>query len=227
MNFTLKISDVKSINELQGYWTSKDCMDLLEELDISDATDSNPSELRELLEMALSDLEPHESAEILLRYKLKNKLNDGQIRNLSHEMTGDNEAEENPNISIHYPLFNINQLLHKAYNGIFPNARATRIKFELNFKGDGIAMTKEIVLKSLSKGLSDKSPLIRLFENQLNGKEQFQDAEEIIWELHHDGQSKYTIIASDYWVNEEDIIEYELAGSIKQCEESKSHGEKI
>jgi len=220
MNFTLEIKAIKSINEITGYWTSDDYINLLEELDFSDAKNSNPAELRELLEMAISDFEPHESAEILLRYKLQDKLSSNQIRNLSHEMAEDNEAEDNPDIALHYPLFNINQLLNKSYNGVFPNTKATKMEIELSFKGAAeIAVTKELALKAISKGLSDKSPLIRLFENQLNGKEKFGDVEKVIWELHNNGQTGYTIITSDYWINKEDIIEYEFSGSIKPFED--------
>ena len=86
--------------------------------------------------MAISGLEPHESAAILLRYKLKEKLGEGQIQNLSHEMTDDNESEGNSDIALHYALFNINQLLYKAFSGIFPKAKATKVAFELNFKED-------------------------------------------------------------------------------------------
>ena len=213
MNFTLKIKDIKSINEIQGYWTNDDYINLLEEFDFPDAKNSNPSELRELLEMAINDFEPHESAEILLRYKLHDKLSSSQIRNLSHEMAEDNEAEDNPDIALHYPLFNINQLLYKSYKGRFPNSKATKMEIELSFKGDAeITITKELVLKLISKGLSDKSPLIRLFENQLNGKERFSDAEKVIWELHNKGQNEYTIITSDYWINKEDVMEHEFSG---------------
>ncbi len=222
MNFTLKINDIKSLNEIPGYWTNEDYINLLEELDFPDANKSNPSELRELVEMAISDFEPHESAEILLRYKLKDELSKGQIQNLSHEMLEDDEAEENPDIALHYPLFNINQLLHKSYNGIFPNSKATKIEIELSLKGDEhIAVTKALVLKAISKGLSPKNLIVRLFVDQINGKEKFTDAEKIIWELHNNGQNNYTVITSDYWINKEDIAEYEFSGSIKQYEDKK------
>jgi hypothetical protein len=156
----------------------------------------------------------------LLRYKLKDKLSNGQILNLSHEMEEDNEAEDNSDINLHYPLFNITKLLRKSYNGKFPNAKATQIEIELVIKGDTkINLTKEFVLKSISKGLSDKSPLIRLFKNQLNGKERFCDAEKVIWELHDTGQNQYTLITSDYWITKDDIIEHEFAGSIKLFED--------
>ena len=222
MNFTLKINDVNTINEIKGYWTNDDYISLLEEFNFSDAKNSNPSELSELLEMAINDFEPHESAEILLRYKLKEELSDGQIRNLSHEMAEDNETEEYPDIVLHYPLFNINQLLYKAYNGIFPNAKATKIEIELSFKEDeNIEVTKEVVLKAVSKGLSDKSLILRLFENKLNGKEHFHDTEKLIWELNNNGQNKYTIITSDSWINDEDIIEYEFSGAIKMFDDEE------
>ena len=48
------------------------------------------------------------------------------LKNLSNEMIEDNQAEEYPDIAFHFPLFAINQLLNKAYNGKFPNAKATK-----------------------------------------------------------------------------------------------------
>lgn len=41
--------------------------------------------------------------------------------------------EEYSDISLHYPLFNINQLLYKAYNGTFSNTKASRLKLEIEF----------------------------------------------------------------------------------------------
>ena len=221
MKFTIKVNDVKSIGEIPGYWTNDDYINILEALDFSDAESSDPSELRALLEMAITDFEPHESAAILLKYKLRTELNDGQIQNLSHELADDNEAEGNPDIALHYALFNINQLLYSAFNGIFPNAKATKIEFELGFKEDPeIAVTKEFALKAVCRGLTDNSPVLRLFENQLNGKEPFTDAEKIVWELHNHGSNKFAMITSDYWINKEDFKEREFTGSIKLYEKT-------
>ena len=182
MNFKLKIKDIKSIREIAGYWSNDDYINLLEALDYSDAKNSQPDDLLELLAMACSDLEPHESTEVLLRYHLKDQLNEGQIENLSHVMTEDDESDENSNIALHYPLFNINQLLHKCYNGLFPNAKATKMDIELVLTQDpAIKINKELALKAVSQVLSDKNPIVRLFENQLNGKERFNDAEKVIW----------------------------------------------
>lgn len=220
MNFTLKITEVKSIHEIEGYWTLEDYYKLLEAFDLSDAENLSLIELGELIEMGITDLEPHESAEILLKLKFKDVLNKGQILNLSHEMVEDNESEEYPDIALHYPLFNINQLLYKSYNGVFQNAKATKVMFELRFKGEQkLLLTKELALKAISKVLSEKNLIIRLFEEQLEGNRPFHEAENIIWELHPYGDNKYAIITSDYWINDEDINEYEFTGTIKEFDD--------
>ena len=213
---SVKIGEVRTINEIPGYWTRADHVALLEALDMTDMDNTSFSELQELLAMAISDREPHESAEVLLRYKLADKLNNGQIQNLSHVMIEDNEAEENPEIALHYPLFNINQLLYRSYNGLFTNGKATKVELVLHVKNDeDIAVTKELVLKAISGGLSDNNLILRLFEDQLSGKEKFSDAENIIWELHDHGSGKYAFITSDYWINREDIVHNDFVTTIK------------
>lgn len=220
MKFTIKVNAVKSINEIPGYWSNDDYINVLEALDFEDAKSSDPAELLDLLYMALSDLEPHESAELLLKYKLKDKLNAGQIQNLSHEMVDDNEAEGYPDIGLQFDLFNINQLLFKAYNGTFKNAKATKMDFELSFKEDpGTTVTKELALMAVCSALTDNSPIPRLFENQLKGKEPFSDAEKIVWKLHSEEPKQYTMITSDYWINKEDFEEFEISSTIKLYED--------
>ena len=222
MKFTLQVNEIKSINEIAGYWSHEDYINILEVLEFTDARSSNPAELRELVEMAISDFEPHEAAEKLLKYKLNKQLNAGQIQNLSHEMADDNEAEGNPDIALHYALFNINQLLYSAFNGIFPSAKATKVEFELSFKEDlNITVSKELALKAVCKGLIDNSPILRLFDDQLNGKEPFSDAEKIVWELHNSGENQFTMITSDYWINKEDFSEHDFSGSIKFFEDNE------
>ncbi len=220
MKISLKILDIKSIREIDGYWSKEDYINLLEEFNYSEAKDSSPSELRELTEMAITDFEPHEAAEILLRYKFSGKLNEGQIKNLSHEMLDDNESEEYPDISLHYPIFCINQLLYKSYNGVFQNGKATKLQFELSLRESANSgVTKEIVLMAFGKIIDDNSLVKRLFEDQFNGEVPFNDAEMILWELHSKGQNIYTLITSDYWINQEDLIEEEFTGTIDLFED--------
>ena len=221
MNFTIKLSKIKTIEKIEGYWKNEDYVNLLEMFDFSDAKSIPESELFEMLSLAISDFEPDEAAEIVLTYKLKGVLKEGQIKNLSHEMLEDKVAEEYPDISLHYPLYNINQLLYKAYNGKFPRTLASVLDIELSFSGK-LDITKEIVLRAISDLLSEKSLLKRLFNEQLDSEKELNDAEDIIWDLKPMGENIYRIISSDYWMNEEDFDREEYSGELR--EEEITHG---
>src|SRR5690606_24531077 len=109
------------------YWTPQDYIQLLEKFNFPDAASASPDSLAELLAMAITDFEPNEAAAIMLEYKLSEQLNEGQIQQISNDMLLDKISEEYPDITLHAPLFHINQLLYKAFNGKFPNAKATLI----------------------------------------------------------------------------------------------------
>ena len=217
MNFTIGLKKIKSIDKIDGYWTSQDFINLLEVFEYPDAKSIPETELFEMLSMAITDYEPNEAAEIVLKYKLDSILNEGQIKNLSHEMLEDKIAEEYPNIALHYPLFNINQLLYEAYNGKFPRTLASVIDFELIFAKE-VAVTKEIVIRTLSDLLSEKSLLKRLFNNQLDSSHELKDAESIVWELKLIGENTYQMISSDYWLNREDFELEEFSGKLREDE---------
>ncbi len=120
---------------------------------------------------------------------------------------------------MHYPLFNINQLLHDAYNGVFPRSKASKIELELVPVGtEKVAITKEILLKAMAKGLSDRNLIVRLFEDQLNGEAPFKDADDIVWEMNNLGQNQYEFITSDNWISREDIVEGEFSAAVKMYE---------
>jgi hypothetical protein len=55
MKFHLVINSIKTIYDTQDFWTNEDYLNLLELFDYSDAKNTNSSELREVLEMAISD----------------------------------------------------------------------------------------------------------------------------------------------------------------------------
>ncbi len=217
MNFTIKVLKINSIDKIEGSWTSEDYRNLLELFDYPDSKDVPEGELFDMLSMAISDFEPDEAAEIVLKYKVAEILSEGQIQNLSHEMMEDKVSEEYPDISMHYPLFNINQLLHDAYNGKFPRTLASVIEFELDFKGQ-IEVTKEIVLRTMSDLLSEKSLLKRLFDEQLDSSEELKDAKSIVWELDKTGENSYRLITSDYWINREDFEFQEFSGVLRDEE---------
>jgi hypothetical protein len=217
MNFTIRLKKIKSIDKIEKAWTIEDYINLLELFDYTDAKSIPETDLFDMLAMAMSDFEPEEAAEIVLKYKLGDRLKSGQIKSISQEMLEDKIAEEYPDIAFHYSLFNINQLLHDCYNGKFPRTLASDIEIELIFKGE-INVTKEIIIRSLSDLLSGKSLLKRLFNEQLDSNKELKDAASIIWELNLIGENTYRIITSDYWLNRDDIEIEEFSGVLREEE---------
>jgi hypothetical protein len=218
MNYHIIINSVKSVEELKDAWTSNDFIDLLNRFGFPDAKDSKPEELKELLLMAISDFEPPEAAAILLDYKLSEALNEGQIDQMSHDMLLDKISEEYSDISLHHELYNINQLLYRAYNGTFPSAKATIIEFEISPDKD---IDKEVALKVLDKTLAKNSVIKRLFSNHLAGKEAFDEAEDIVWELDSNGNGSYTLTTSEYWISRDEFTEAEYDVDVVMYEEDE------
>jgi hypothetical protein len=189
----------------------------LEKFDYPDAGDSDPATLKELLFMAISDFEPKDAAVIALEYKLSENLNEGQIQQVSNDMLLDKVCEEYPEIGLHATLFHVNQLLFKAYNGTFPNAKASII--ECSFvpleEESEIELTKESILKLLNNGLSGSNLIKRLFDLPMTENLPFPEAEDILWEVRSTDNSNFTIITSEYWLSKEDIIASEFEGILE------------
>jgi hypothetical protein len=222
MKINVTISGISTVNELDTYWNDSDRIQLLEEFAYPDASTAKPSEIQELLHMAITDFEPDEAAKILLNFKLGNQLNAGQIQSLSHEMMADKVAEEYPDPALHYDLFNINQLLFKAYNGKFPNTEATILQITLHPGSDETTeINKEVITKVLCQGLSDRNIINRLYPDQVSGKVAFEDAEKIIWNITEKGNNAYEIITSNYWIAKEDVVYSEYEADLVLFHEEK------
>lgn len=219
MKYHVVINSVKSLDQLTNAWSNEDYIQLLDKFGFEGAESSDPSELLDLLFMAISDFEPEEAAAIILDFKLSDYLNKNQIEQISNEMLEDKISEEYADITLHHQLFNINQLLHKAYNGTFPNAKATQIEFEITPHND---ITKEIVLKALNSGLANSNVIKRLYANELAGKEAFSEAEAIIWQLHQKNESSYQMITSEYWISKDEFNEAEFDAIVTLFEDDES-----
>ena len=220
MKIKVKISGIKYVNEIESYWTHKDFINLLKAFDFEEVDGVPTEELKEMLYMAITDFEPEEAAMKLLEYKLGGQLNKGQIQSLSYEMMEDKVAEEYPEPELHFDLFNINQLLFKAFNGTFPNTEASIIGIEIDKEDLGaLEMTEEIMTKLVSGCLTEKSIIKRLYSEQIEGKIPFDDASKFIWTLTKMNDSKYELITSRYWIEKEDIIETEYESNIVISEE--------
>ncbi|MBA6153998.1 hypothetical protein [Gelidibacter maritimus] len=218
MNYHIVINSVKTVEEFKDTWTNADYIELLDRFGFPGGEKSKPEELEELLFMAISDFEGPEAAAILLEYKLSEHLTEGQIDQMSHDMVLDKISEEYSDISLHHELFNINQLLYKAYNGTFPSAKATIVEFEITPNQD---VSKEVVLKVLDKTLANNNIIKRLYADQLEGKEAFDEAEDIVWELENTGENSYIMTTSEYWISRDEFKDAEFDATIAIYEEEE------
>jgi hypothetical protein len=189
-------------------------------MDYPDAEKGPKENLMELLLMAITDFEPNEAAAIILDYKLADQLGEGQIQQISNDMLLDKIVEEYPEIGLQSTLFHINQLLYKAFNGKFPNTRATVIDCSIAplDKSEGSPISKEKALKLLAGGLSESNLIKRLFGQQLEGANPFPEAEDILWELSTTDKHDYKILTSEYWINREDFVSDEFEGEWEEGE---------
>jgi hypothetical protein len=220
MKFSVKINEVKSIEELPGAWNNDDFKALLARFEYPDSAQLKVAELKDYLFLAITDFEPNEAAAILLEYKLSDKLAEGQIENLSHEMLRVKTFENYSEIDLHQDLFKINQLLYKAYNGKFPQATATVVQFEIKEgQSSPEELTKETALKALSYGLSENSLINRLLSDQLEGKKPFPEADGIVWDLQNKGNGVYVITTSEKWLTKSDFEKPEYECTIVPFED--------
>lgn len=222
MKFNITINKVTTVEEIADYWQDKDYIKLLEHFNFPDADMVQPENLKEMLHMAITDEEPEEAARIILDYRLSERLNEDQISQISNDMLIDKISEEYPEIDLHYDLFNINQLLFKAFNGKFPNTKATIVDFSIvSQDGYDEEITKEIVLKSLSNGISDRNIIRRLFDEQMTTDKEFEKAEGIIWELKKHDDTNLTLITSAYWLPKDDFASADFEGECLLPEEDE------
>ena len=217
MKYNIKINSIKNVDEIKDYWTANDYILLLEKFNFPDAGTSKKETLYELLLMAITDFEPKEAAVIVLDYKLGKHLTEGQIEQISNEMLIDKVCEEYPEIELQYTLFNCNQLLFKAFNGIFPSANATIINCSISpIDGNpAVKMTKEILLKLFSNGLSDRNILKRLFGAQMDENAAFPEAEGIVWNLETKDFINYGVTSSANFLKDADFPSLEFEGSFE------------
>lgn len=220
MKYKVEIQNVEIVDEITNYWTNEDYIKLLGKFEFPDAESIKPENLLEYLKMAISDFEPKEATQILLEYKLSEDLTEGQIDQISNDMLLDKVCEEYPVIALHAKLFHVNQLLFKAYNGTFPNAKASIIdcSFEAMDAKEETKITKEMALVLLNEGLSGSNLIKRLFEAQLNQEVAFPDAEGIVWYLESEDNLHFRLTTSEYWISREDIVASELEGVFKEAE---------
>lgn len=220
MKYKVEIKNIEIVDEIENYWTTEDYIKLLEKFDYPDAASAEKESLKELLFMAISDFEGKDAALILLEYKLSEDLNEGQLHQISNDMLLDKVCEEYPEIGLHAKLFHINQLLFKAYNGTFPNAKASIIdcSFEAIDAKEETKITKEMALVLLNEGLSGGNLIKRLFDAQMTQTVPFPEADSILWYLESKDNVNFKLTTSEYWISREDIVASEYEAVFEEVE---------
>jgi hypothetical protein len=208
--FTVERLSFQHLAELPNAWQPTDYLALLNQLNYENPEAIAPAELKEMCQLAITDLEPAEAAEAVLTYTAAEDLTKGQIAQLAHQMQTEKLWEENPNFALHQKFFNATQLLYDAYNGKFPHPQAVEFKVKITAASpaDLAALDHEpaaTLLRLLALGLSDRALLHRLFSDQLAGGE-FPEATSILWQLTPSEKNAdsvvYDIISSDYWLED-------------------------
>lgn len=222
MHVHLKILGFETLDAIPDFWTLEDYHTLLERCEIEDSAEMSFSEAEEMLFMALSDMDAEDAARIILEYTFSGQLRAGQIEQMSHEMLVDCLPEEHPDIALHYRLFNINELLNRAFNNKFPEAKATRMRFSLESDDKALepSIQKAIILKAFALCFTDEQIIHRLYEDQLAGKLDFPEAESILWEVQSVNEREYTAITSRYWIEREDFACLQASGKIQLSKSS-------
>jgi hypothetical protein len=222
MKIHIQIEAIETLDSISGYWQLIDYQALLECCDVEDFAQMSLTEAEEMLFMALTDREPEEAAKVLLTYKFSEKLRAGQIEQMSHEMLEDCLPEEHADIRLHYDLFAINELLNRAFNNTFPEAKATSIRFKLKVGGTTpSAPSKELLIKSLALCFAEGQIITRLYGEQITGKVPFPEAESILWEVQPNTDQTYTILTSRYWLEREDFATLSSGGDVQMQKELK------
>lgn len=205
--YTIEPMNFKTIQELPQGWNHQDYKELLQIMDFGDTNGIPDEELKELCLMSLTDNDPEDAAKIVLKYKLGNRLNTGQIDNLSNEMLNEKMWEEYADLSMHEDFFNVTQLLYEAFNGKFPNPEAVLFQVRIT-AGSGTDLNifmqdAEVpLIRLLVAGMPGNTLIRRLFEDQLVEGE-FEESRDIIWQLDKVEEAErsvtYDIISSLYW----------------------------
>jgi hypothetical protein len=208
--FTVERLSFQHLSELPNAWQNADYLALLQQLAYDNPEALAPAELKEMCQMALTDLEPAAAAEAVLTYLFADELKDGQIEQLAHQMETEKLWEENPKLELHEGFFNATQLLYDAYNGKFPHPQAVEFKVKITAAdpADLAALDTEPalpLLRLLAPGLSDRALLHRLFGDQLTGGE-FPEAPAILWQITPSDKTAdsvvFDVISSDYWLED-------------------------
>ncbi len=206
VRFTI-LSSTK-IQRLDDFWTDDHMQAILANLDMDGLDDMTANERFEMATMALADLPPHEASELLLHVVLGERLREGQMDEIAHEMLVERLWEDHPDIALHEAFFNVGQLLCDCQPGRFPKPNGLRIQIRLDSDSADPAALGSIVneatlVRAMGRKLDGNTRLVRMFDDQIKSGP-FPEAEHIFWRLDTvtDTGNELTIAVtgSEYWL---------------------------
>ncbi|WP_436517344.1 hypothetical protein [Ekhidna sp. To15] len=218
ITYEVKVRSFEEVHELPNSWSNEEFKEILEEADFDDVDELDPDELRSYTIMALQELEADEAAELVLNYKLGDKLSKGQIQNLSNEMMDEKLWEEYTDINLHNELYDCSVLLKWAFPGRFPETDAVKCTIEVASGSlEPLAgINKTFLTRLLAQGMDDHAIINRLFDKQVNGAP-FPEAEGIIWQFEAAeslDKTLITIYSSNYWLHSMDEVDHYVSEAI-------------
>jgi len=213
--YTAEILNFETILALPNYWNNQKYKDLLGVMDYGDISEIADAELKDMCYMSITENEPEEAARLILGYVFNDRLNAGQIDNLSNEMREEKMWEEYAEIGYHEDFFNTGQILYDAFNGKFPHPEA--VKFEVKITSDKLKdllidnkISEAAIIRLLAQGMPKNTLINRLFTEKLSS-ESFEEAENIIWQMDTTIQSDdavlVSIISSKYFFQDLKYVE--------------------
>jgi hypothetical protein len=213
--YKVEILNFETILALPNFWDKNKYKELLEVMEYGDISEISDSELKDMCYMSIADNEPEEAARLILGYMFSDRLNSGQIDNLSNEMREEKMWEEYAEIGYHEDFFNTGQILYDAFNGKFPHPEA--VQFEVKITSDKLKdlliedkISEPALIRLLAHGMPENTLINRLFTEQLSS-ESFEEAENIIWqlktEIQSDNSALVTVISSKYFFQDLKYVE--------------------
>lgn len=162
--------------------------------------------------MALSDFSPEEAAVKVLEFRLGEKLNEGQRKNISEDLKDERLWEAFAEIRHHEELFNVACILFWAFPEVFSEPDIVRIQLKVRSLNSESALnlkspTSSFIARVLNDGMDEDNAIYRLFDENLDSNS-FPDAEDIIWIIENAGFNEidksniFTVYTSWNWVDE-------------------------
>ena len=219
MQFMATQVELTRIYDMPDSWSDAEYRSLLQQLEIEDIDDLSGSDLLDILIMGLQDMEPEETADLVLAHKLQSSVTPGSRRNIIEDfLEGQRPWEQLSDIGLHSRVFAAAVLLNKVFPKSF--ARPDMMKLTLCLQALKPEAKKLLqsapeaafVTRLLADGMDERSILERLFDEQLAATV-FPEAEGIVWLAHYSDAPEtngdavmLTVYSSEHWLEDMESV---------------------